>query len=112
MVNNSAVYGGGAYLGQAGSGAKFTNVTIADNTGTYGGGLRVTKVRADSPAAQEGVVRGDILVGMHKWETANLENLEFVLRSSEVQQGTRVKFYILRDGRTWYGWFDLTSDTQ
>ena len=80
--------------------------------GTYGGGLRVTKVRADSPAAQEGVVRGDILVGMHKWETANLENLEFVLRSSEVQQGTRVKFYILRDGRTWYGWFDLTSDTQ
>jgi hypothetical protein len=39
MVNNSAVYGGGAYLGQAGSGAKFTNVTIADNTGTYGGGF-------------------------------------------------------------------------
>ena len=39
MVNNKAVYGGGAYLGQEGSGAKFTNVTIADNKGTYGGGL-------------------------------------------------------------------------
>ena len=42
MVNNSATYGGGAYLGQEGSGAKFTNVTIADNKGTYGGGLYLT----------------------------------------------------------------------
>ena len=39
MVNNSAIYGGGVYLGQEGSGANFIHVTIADNIGTYGGGL-------------------------------------------------------------------------
>ncbi|MCS5654274.1 MAG: right-handed parallel beta-helix repeat-containing protein, partial [Candidatus Marinimicrobia bacterium] len=39
IANNSAVYGGGVYLGQQGSGAKLTNVTIADNIGSYGGGI-------------------------------------------------------------------------
>mgnify|MGYP000878029277 FL=1 len=39
ITKNSAVYGGGVYLGQQGSGAKLTNVTIADNIGSYGGGI-------------------------------------------------------------------------
>jgi len=39
IVNNSAVYGGGVYMGQEGAGAKFNHVTIADNQSTYGGGL-------------------------------------------------------------------------
>ena len=82
---------------------------IQQMQGSYSGGLRVTRVRTASPAAKEGVRRGDILVGMHKWETASLENLEFVLQSPEVHHGARVKFFILRDGRTLYGWFDLSK---
>ena len=39
MVNNSSIYGGGAYLGGEGTGTRFTHVTIVDNIGTYGGGL-------------------------------------------------------------------------
>ena len=39
ITKNSAVYGGGVYLGQQGSGAKLTNVTNADNIGSYGGGI-------------------------------------------------------------------------
>jgi predicted outer membrane repeat protein len=39
MVNNSSIYGGGAYLGGEGTGASFTHVTIVDNIGTYGGGF-------------------------------------------------------------------------
>jgi len=39
MVNNSSIYGGGAYLGGEGTGASFTHVTIVDNIGTYGGGI-------------------------------------------------------------------------
>ena len=36
----------------------------------YRGGLSVTAVRPNSPAASQGIVPGDILVGMHIWETA------------------------------------------
>jgi predicted outer membrane repeat protein len=39
MINNSSIYGGGAYLGGEGTGTRFTHVTIVDNIGTYGGGL-------------------------------------------------------------------------
>ena len=38
----------------------------------YRGGMRVVEVRPNSPAAKEGIRIGDILVGMHGWETASL----------------------------------------
>ena len=39
MVNNSSIYGGGAYLGGEGTATSFNHVTIVDNIGTYGAGL-------------------------------------------------------------------------
>ncbi|HHM12829.1 MAG TPA: PDZ domain-containing protein, partial [Planctomycetaceae bacterium] len=81
---------------------------IRQMQGNYNGGLRVLRVRPGSPADREGVRRGDILVGMHQWETATLDNLEFVLNSDEVRGRPRIKFFILRNGRTLYGWLDFS----
>jgi serine protease Do len=69
----------------------------------YRGGLKVIGVRPDSPAAQQGIRYGDILVGMHKWETVSMDNVAFVLESDIVRASEPVKFYVLRSGETLFG---------
>lgn len=69
----------------------------------YRGGLRVARVRANGPAAKQGIQTGDILVGMHKWETVSLDNLDYILSQQEVKGGDPVKFYIVRGKNTLYG---------
>jgi serine protease Do len=63
----------------------------------YRGGLLVTEVRADSPAFREGIRRGDILLGMHIWETISLENINYILKNSELASLQPLKFLILRN---------------
>ncbi|MFV1965904.1 MAG: trypsin-like peptidase domain-containing protein [Pirellulaceae bacterium] len=69
----------------------------------YRGGLRVLAVQRDSPAAAQGIRYGDILVGMHKWETISLDNVMYILDSEEFEHSQPVKFYILRGNETLYG---------
>jgi serine protease Do len=69
----------------------------------YSGGLSVAEVRSDSPAAKQGIRSGDILVGMHKWETVSLDNIAYILDSDEFRRSQPVKFYILRDNETLFG---------
>ncbi len=69
----------------------------------YRGGLSVVAVRPDSPAAKQGIRRGDVLVGMHIWETVSLENVEYVLNRPDFTEFEPVKFYILRGSETLYG---------
>lgn len=69
----------------------------------YNGGLRVVDVRADGPAAKQGIRRNDVLVGMHKWETVSLDNVQYILNSNEFVRAQPVKFYILRGNETLYG---------
>ena len=45
----------------------------------YRGGMRITEVRPDSPAARQGIRPDDILVGLHVWETVNVENISYIL---------------------------------
>jgi serine protease Do len=70
----------------------------------YRGGLSVTAVRADSPAASQGIVAGDVLVGMHVWETTSQENVDYILRRSDFSTLSPVKFFILRGDETLYGY--------
>ena len=72
-------------------------------TNQYRGGLRVMAVRPKSPASDQGIRYGDVLVGMHKWETISLENVAYILDSDEFRQSQPVKFYILRGNETLYG---------
>ena len=52
----------------------------------YRGGLTVLDVRPGSPAAQQGIRRGDVLVGMHVWETISLENIAYILDRDDLVQ--------------------------
>jgi serine protease Do len=69
----------------------------------YRGGLAITAVRPESPAARQGIRRGDVLVGMHVWETISLENVSYILNRPDFAKFEPVKFYILRGSETLYG---------
>jgi serine protease Do len=75
----------------------------------YRGGLTVTEVRPDSPAAGQGIVPGDVLVGMHIWETATLENVGYILKRSDFTTLAPVKFFILRGDETLYGYLPVAT---
>jgi serine protease Do len=78
----------------------------------YRGGMRVTAVRPSSPAAREGIRSGDILVGLHKWETTSLDNLAYILESEEFSNAQPAKFYILRNGETLFGQLRVTQRSE
>ncbi len=69
----------------------------------YRGGLKIDEVRDDSPAQRHGIRRGDLLVGVHKWETISEDNVSYILNSAEFKATQPFKFYILRNGETLYG---------
>ncbi|MCO6454921.1 MAG: trypsin-like peptidase domain-containing protein [Pirellulaceae bacterium] len=69
----------------------------------YRGGLKVTSLRTGGPGAEQGIRVGDVLVGVHKWETVTPENITYILNSDEVRRGQPVKFYVLRGTETLYG---------
>jgi serine protease Do len=75
----------------------------------YRGGLAVTDVRSDSPAARQGIRRGDILVGMHIWETITADNVNYVLDRPDFAQLEPLKFYILRGNETLFGHFSVAA---
>ena len=77
----------------------------------YRGGLTVLDVRAGSPAAQQGIRRGDVLVGMHVWETVSLENIAYILDRDDLGKLESVVFYIIRGGDTLYGHLRLARRT-
>jgi serine protease Do len=69
----------------------------------YRGGLLVTAVRRDSPASHDGIRQGDILLGMHIWETISLENVTYILKNPDFASLQPLKFLILRNEATYYG---------
>jgi serine protease Do len=73
----------------------------------YRGGLSITAVRPNSPAAGQGILPGDVLVGMHIWETVTLENVAYILKRSDVATLDSMKFYILRGDETLYGYLSI-----
>jgi serine protease Do len=68
------------------------------------GGLAVVDVNADSPAGKAGIQRGDILVGLHQWETVTLDNVAFVLTHPDLASFNPLRFYIIRAGQVHRGW--------
>ncbi len=70
----------------------------------YNGGMEVLAVRADSPAAKHGIVKGDVLVGLHEWETIKPEDVTYVLNQSKFAAGPEpLKFYVVRGPEVLYG---------
>jgi serine protease Do len=76
---------------------------VRDRRTQYNGGMKVTEVRADGPAKKQGIRPGDVLVGLHVWETVSPDNVEFVLTRPELIELSPIKFYIVRGGETLVG---------
>jgi serine protease Do len=75
----------------------------------YRGGLVVTEVRDGGPAQEQGIKEGDILVGLHVWETIIPENIAYILDKAEEEHLNPIKFYVLRGRETLFG--HLVSET-
>jgi serine protease Do len=68
------------------------------------GGLEVTEVNGDGLAAKAGIKKGDILVGLHQWETLSMDNVSYVLNHPELSTFNPLPFYILRGGQVRKGY--------
>ena len=82
---------------------------FAELNSHYRGGLRVLAVRPDGPAADQGIRKGDVLVGMHVWQTISLENVAYVLDRDDLDTLNPLIFYILREGDTLFGHIRLAK---
>jgi serine protease Do len=63
------------------------------------GGLAVQDVADGSPAARAGLQRGDVLIGLHLWESIDLSNVLFVLNHRDLATFNPFKVYFVRDNR-------------
>jgi len=68
------------------------------------GGLLVTDVAPGSVAAAAGIQKGDVLVGLHLWETLNYDNVTFVLNHKDLSTFLPLKYFVARDGKLKDGW--------
>ena len=79
------------------------------NQTRYRGGLSIIAVRPNSPAATQGLKVGDVLVGMHIWETISMENISYILKRPDFAALSPVKIYILHGEETFYGYLPLPT---
>jgi serine protease Do len=86
-----------------------SSVRVRQLQNRYRGGLEVIEVRPDGPADEQGIQSGDILVGLHVWETIRPENVTYVLDRAQQECFGPLKFYVLRGRETLFG--HLTWDT-
>ncbi|MBW3600434.1 MAG: efflux RND transporter periplasmic adaptor subunit [Planctomycetes bacterium] len=74
----------------------------AVETSPFRGGMAILEILTDGPAHKAGLRAGDILVGLHVWETISNDNLAFVLQQEVLREGgaasSGLKAYVLRDG--------------
>ena len=75
----------------------------------YRGAMRVTSVRPNSAAATNGILQGDLLVGLHIWETVNFENVVYVTEHPQLRTFAPIKFYVLRGEETLWGHLPLNG---
>ncbi len=75
----------------------------------YRGGLYITGIRPGSAADQLGVVSGDVLLGIHDWETTNMKDLAGILMHDDIQRGPKAKFVLARRGQTVVGHVQLAA---
>jgi serine protease Do len=72
--------------------------------GQLHGGLMVTEVVPEGVAGRAGFQRGDILIGLHQWETLTIDNVNYVLTHPELATFNPVRFFIIRGNQVRRGW--------
>ena len=95
-------------------GVKLSNIDSEDLrrlTSRYNGGMRVLEVRDGSPADRRGIKDGDVLVGIHIWETTSFKDMRYILSRPEVTDADQgVSFFILRGREEFFGNIRLSSN--
>ena len=90
--------------------AKTNLIQLGSLSSRYRGGMKVTDVRTGSPADRNGIRKGDVLVGLHIWETVNAENVAYVLEHPKLNTFNPLKFYILRGSETLFGHLAIPTE--
>jgi hypothetical protein len=79
-------------------------VNLRETESNFRGGIRIASVHGDTLASQAGIQAGDLLVGIHIWETVSLDDLAFVTEQiRNIPEKNGLKFYIVRKGETIFG---------
>jgi serine protease Do len=91
------------------AGDSFTRRMNSQMQTNYRGGLLITEVRPGSAADQQSLRTGDVLLGIHSWQTSSMADLAEILQHPEIQQGPNAKFYIVRRDQTLYGHMQLAA---
>jgi serine protease Do len=89
--------------------SKISTTQLGAARSRYRGGMKVTAVRNDSPASRNGIKTGDILVGLHNWETISSENISYILSQPDLGTVDPLKFYVLRGQETLFGYLKLAQ---
>ncbi len=63
------------------------------------GGLYLDEVAPGSSAARAGLAKGDILIGLHQWESLTVDNVLFVLNHKDLATFHPLKAHYIRDGK-------------
>jgi serine protease Do len=63
------------------------------------GGLWVSDLAPLGVAAKAGLLKGDILLGMHQWETVSLDNVTYVITHKDLATFNPVRVIFVRDGK-------------
>jgi serine protease Do len=88
--------------------APFANATeLRKYASDLRGGMLIREVRSGSPAELAGLSTGDILVGMHQFETVSENHVRYVLDLQQNEQLDRLAFHVVRDGRMYRGWLNI-----
>ncbi|MGV3483214.1 MAG: trypsin-like peptidase domain-containing protein [Planctomycetaceae bacterium] len=76
---------------------------------SYRGGLLVSDVRKGSPADSQGIRSGDILIGLHGFQTSSINELQGILNKVAQQEPAQGQFLIVRSDQTMYGYMRLAE---
>jgi serine protease Do len=77
---------------------------VAQNNRQLRGGMMVIDIDPAAAAGKAGIQRGDILVGLHQWETVSLDNVAYVLTHPDLASFNPLRFFIVRSGQVHRGW--------
>jgi serine protease Do len=67
------------------------------------GGVMIQEIAPEGPAAQAGIQRGDILVGLYNFETLTPENVNWILSHPDLATFSPLKFFVVRNGQVRHG---------
>ncbi|MEZ6139816.1 MAG: trypsin-like peptidase domain-containing protein [Zavarzinella sp.] len=73
------------------------------------GGMLVTEIDPNGLAKKSGVQLGDVMIGLHIYETLNEDNILFVLNHPDRKSFSPLRFHVIRGRELHRGWFPLND---